>query len=291
MALETEVLLSRNAVVLMSAQTTWGTPVTPATAVGIVNFDVTSDTDLRDIYTLGKAGVHMFKPGFNQVDWSMNITWLQTKAFLQKAVRSSGALPLVTMGFGYRDDAATVYIWQVQDCKIGSFDLALEAGGPVTADTTGIGRLITNLSAGSAAYLTEVPFLSYEAVLTKGGSAYESRRVRMAVDHHLQPTQVIHGTAPASLKRFFKYLPEGREEISFEIERFQKSAANLQADTLTDFAVSLAVTDIAGGGTPNAVTIALADAQFNDERLAASDDPDTPITFTTSGRAKTFAIS
>lgn len=291
MALETEVLLSRNAIILYSAQTTWGTPVTPATAVGIVSYDVTSDTDLRDIYSIGAAGVKFFKPGINSVDWNINITNLQTKAFLLKAVRASGALPLITLGFGYKDDAGTAYLWQVQDCKIGAFDLDVTAGNTIPVSTSGPGRLITNLSAGTAAHLTAAPFFSYEAVFTKAAAAYESRRVRIAVDHHIQKINVVHGAAPSTLKRFPKYFPEGKEEVSGEIERFQKSAANLQADTLTDFAMSLVLTDIAGGCAPNAMTLATADTQWGSERQTASDDPDEPMTWTTPFKAKTFSLT
>lgn len=284
-----EPLVGRHQACLYSAQVAQGTAVTPATSAGIVNFEMTSDADLRSIFNIGSPNAKFNKPGINRVNFSISNVAVQTKAILERAVRASGVLPWTTFGFGYDDDASTNYAFQVQDCKVGQLDLALDAGGLLTATLAGTGGLITDLSTFTMAHLAQTPMMSYEGVFTKGGAAYILRNFRMSVNHNLSVDPVIAGAAPSTFKRGWKYITEGNEAITGEVTRFAKSSANLQANTLTDFAMVLTCTDIVGGMSPTTITITLTDAQWGSERYAG--EIDGVATFTTQFIAKSFTIA
>lgn len=260
-------LKARHGALLYSAQTTQGTAVTPATAAGIVGYEVTSDADLRRIDTIGQAGALFFKPGVSRVDFDVPIEAVQTAAILQRAIRVSGEVPWTTFGFGYVEDSGTKYAWQVQDCKVNRLELRLEAGGLLTGSVSGTGGLITDLTTLSPAQLTPTPFMSYEAVLTKDAAAWEAQSFQLTVDNQIEVQSMIPGTAPSSFKRGWSYQTEGPLEVSGEITRFVKSGVDLQADTLADFTLALTMTDIAGGGSPNSIAVSITGARFGSERL------------------------
>lgn len=272
MAIAGEPLAGRHLFALYSVQSVKGTAVTPAVAMGLVDWDVTSEADLRRVFGLGSPNARFLKPGIVQVPFTVNITEVQTSALILQAQRSSGVLPWLTLGFGYVDDAGTVYGWQVADCKIHSLDVSLDAGQMLQATISGVGRAITDLSAGAAAHLTPKPLMSYEALLTKGGSPHESVSFRTTLNNSVEVQPVIPGATPSTPKRGWTYQTEGNIEIGGEITRFAKSGVNLQADTLTDFALALSVVDIAGGGSPNTVSLTYADMQWGAEQFTGSRD-------------------
>lgn len=283
-------LPGRTGIILYSAQTDQGTPVTPATAVGLASWDVTNEAGMQAFHAVGQAAALFFKPGNSIVTGTVNLAALQTSAFLLRAQRSSGVLPWNTLLFAYEDDAATDYGWQVQDAKIGSFDISLDAGGPLTGSFSFTGGLITELTSSlEPANLTPTPMWAYEAVLTKGGSAHESVSFRLNVNHNLEAQYTIPGSAPSSFKRGFSYLTEGQHVITGEVTRFAKSGIDLQAGTISDFAMVLTMTDIAGGMSPNTITFTFAGVKFGSERWAAG--PEGTHQFTTPFMAKTLVIA
>lgn len=289
MATATEPMKGRHGVLLYSAQTLKGTAVTPATAVGLASVDRTSDSGMQGLWGLGSASALFFKPGVARVDFNISIAQLQTKAFLQQGVRASGVLPWFTLGVGFVPDSGAAYAAQIQDCKIHSIDFGAEAGGPVSCSFSGVGGAITDLTTLAAANLTETPLWFYEGVMTKGGSAYEISGFRLSINHNVDVQSVIPGAAPSSFKRGWAYQTEGQEIITGEITRFTRSSISMQGDTISDFALSLAVTDIAGGATPNSLTLALAGAKFGAETQRMS--PDGDIVWTTPFMAKTWSVS
>lgn len=289
MASATEPMKGRHGVLLYSAQSSKGTAVTPATAVGLASVDRTSDSGMTPVYGLGSPNALFFKPGVARVDFNISIAQLQTKAFLEQAVRTSGVLPYFTLGCGFDPDSGTSYAAQIQDCKIHSFDFAADQGGPASCSFTGVGGAITDLTSLSAANLSETPLWFYEGVMLKGGSAYEINGIRVNVNHNVDVQSVIPGAAPSSFKRGWSYQTEGLEVVTGEITRFTRSSINLQGDTISDFALQIAFTDIAGGMTPNSLTLALADAKFGAETQRMS--PDGDIVWTTPFMAKTWSVS
>jgi hypothetical protein len=178
-----------------------GTATAAVTGIGIVSPSVTSDTDLRTVYGLGTPNALFLKPGLNSVPFSLPIQSVQSSAFLLAvAQRSSGVLPWWTLGIGFAPDSGTPYGWQVQDCKIGSYDLSLEAGGLLSATVNGTGGLITALSAGAMSNIAADPLAWYEFSITRGGSAYDTvRSFRFSVNHNVdvQPTIRAKATSPS----------------------------------------------------------------------------------------------
>jgi hypothetical protein len=282
-----EPLTGRHLVALYSSQVTKGTPVTPATSPGIVSFDVVNTADLRSIFGVGSPNALFLKPGINSVNWSINSAAIQTKAFLELAERASGILPYLTLGFGVDYDTGASWAWQVQDAKAGQLDVSLDAGGLLSGSISGIGGLITVVTTLASANLSEAPLMSYEGVMLKGGAAYPVRSFRMSVNHNLTADTIIPGTAPASFKRGWSYLTEGREEVTGELTTFDRSQINHQADTISDFTLLLTCTDIAAGG--NAIAISVTGAKFGEERFAG--DVDGLATFSTPFVGKAFTIS
>lgn len=290
MAIAGGALPGRTGIILYSAQTDQGTPVTPATAAGLASWDVTNDAGMQAFHAVGQSTALFLKPGNSVVTGTISIAALQTSALLLRAQRSSGVLPWNTFLFAYEDDASTDYGWQVQDAKIGSYDISLDAGGPLTGSFSFTGGLITELSSSlEPANLTPTPMWAYEAVLTKGGSAHESVGFRLNVNHNLEPQYTIPGAAPSTFKRGFSYLTEGQMNISGEITRFAKSGIDLQAGTISDFALVLTCTDVAGGMTPNAISFTFAGVKFGSERWAAG--PEGTHQYTTPFLAKTLTVA
>lgn len=290
MATAGQPLPGRTGIILYSAQSVQGTAVTAATAVGLASWDVTNDAGLQAFYAVGSPDALFLTPGNSVVTGTIPIQAFQTSAFLLRAQRSSGVLPWNTLLVGYQDDAGTDYGWQIQDCKIGSFDVSLDVGGPLTGSFSFTGGLITELTTGlTAANLSETPRMRYEAVLTKGGSAHESVGFRVNANHNLTPDFVIPGTAPSTFKRGWSYLTEGNISVTGEITRFVKSGIDLQAGTISDFAMALTVTDIAGGMTPTTLTFTFAGAKFGQERWSAG--PEQTHQWTTPFTAKTLTIA
>src|SRR4051812_6983390 len=94
-----EPVKGRHAVCLWSAQSAQGTAVTPATAAGIVDFEDDVNADIRQLFGIGSPNALFNKPGINSSPFKVGIIAVQTTALLLKAVRSSGALPWLTLGF------------------------------------------------------------------------------------------------------------------------------------------------------------------------------------------------
>ena len=281
-------LKRRHGVLLYSPQPVKDTPVTPATAVGMATPRATSDSGMNNVWGVGSASVLFMRPGLMQVPIAIPIDHLQPKAFLMRALRATISpfeVPMNTIAIGYVDDAAVKYQWQVDNFKIHSVDLAVEAGGPVTATFNGVGDLITVLSGGtglSASNLAEEPYKWYDGLFTKDGAAYEAESFRVTVNHNFTPQPVLYGTAPTTRKRSIKYWTEGNEDITFEFVRFVQSGVSLQGDTIADADYVAAFTNGA-----NTMTIALTDAKPITEEIGIDED----LRWTVGSRAKTWLVS
>ena len=276
MSVAGEPLEGRHGVIAYSAQTVWGTAVTPATAVGICDIEDVEDADVREIQGLGQAGAQFLTLGELREEFNIQNFLPQGEEFLVKCIRASGVLPWLTLAIGYQDDAATPAKWtrQVQDCKVGQLEMTLESGGLFTSSASGVGGLVTELTgvSGIAPILdtTNQPFHWYEAVLTSGGSALEADSFRVSVNHNLRRKHPILGAAPGSgplltAPRLWKYLPEGRLQIAGEVATFGKMSTDLQANTQAGVSVVLTLTS---KGSSGVITITLTGTKFGQGRLA-----------------------
>jgi hypothetical protein len=282
----------RNGVVLYSAQSTKGTPVTPATAVGNARVYWTQKSGTHRYRGPGSANLTARKGGEAYTEFSLRFPALQSgaKSLLQKATRTGGALPLVTLGLGYQDDQGSPNrsADQIQDCKIGSARLGIDASGghgPLWCDLSGIGGQIAALTTLAPATNNSAPFMSYEGVFTKAGSAYELRTFELGLEHHLSRDHVIPGAAPAAFQRGFKYLTEHAEVITGKLSRYQRSGVSVQAAAVSTFALQLALTSLDDAST---LTLALGGVDFDTETC---DEDDNGIFWSVAFEAQTLTIS
>lgn len=255
-------LHSREGVAAYSAQPTFDTPVTPATSLGICEFNVTDDADFRQLYTIGKDNLHKNKAGIARTPFSITTPSVQSKAVLQRALRSSGVLPFTTIGFGSSTGGVNE-AWQVSDCKVDQLEVSLDGGGLLSATLQGIGREITTITTLAALHDTNDPFISYECVATLGGAAFEVKAVRFTVAHNLTVEAVIKGAArTVGEKRYWDYLTEGFETITGSITLARKHAG--EGSTTTAFGTDcpadgqnlvLAFTDVCDGVHTMTVTL------------------------------------
>jgi len=284
MAVAGEPLQSRHVVWLYSKQAAKGTPVTPATAIGISPLRVRSASGLRAIKGMGSAHPLFLKPGGASAPFSPSNVLVQNTDFLTDCcVRNAqGVLEWFTLAAGYRDDAESPvqWAWQIQDCKVHQFGMRLEGSedgsGLLGLDFSGVGGLITDVSTLAPANASEEPFAEWEAVLTRGGASHEARSFSATCDHNVKVKWVIHGSAPAVFKRGWTYQVEGDQDVSGEVSRFAKSGINLQADTIAGSDLVLALTDIGGSG--NALTLTTSGSKYSEEEQ--SSDPGGDLVFT-----------
>lgn len=240
----------RHGVVLYSAQTVQGTAVTPATSCGVAQVRFSKQSENLAIRGPGAAQIVLQKGGAISSDISLTFSGVQTgiKALLLKAVRVDNVLPWVTLGIGYRDDQTGVNTIrsaeQVQDCKVGSLRLGLDASnghGPLTAEMSLTGGLCTTLTTLNPAASATPPWMTYEGVLTEEGAAFPVRNLDVSIEHNVTKDPVIPGSAPASFVRGWKYLTEHGEDISGTITRYSPVSPNVHANTTSerDFVLTL----------------------------------------------------
>jgi hypothetical protein len=217
-------------VLLYSTQSTQATAVTPASTLGIAEYNVTDDGDFRQFYTVGKKNLHKNKAGNAKVDWQVRLNGLGDRALLELGIRTSGLLPWITWGFGSDPNDASPEAWQVMDSKVDTMEVSLDGGGILSGSLQGIGGAKTTLTTLTADPGTSNPFMSYEAICTLADAAFEVRSFQFTVNHNLTPDYPIRGMAVSDAQlRLFTHLMEGNEEISGTVTLGRKYTKDFQA--------------------------------------------------------------
>jgi hypothetical protein len=292
MAVYGEPLSRRHGVGLYSAQTTLGTAVTPATTIGPATFGHTKRSNNTSFRGPGSPNRYAVKGGMTITEWEISWDGITSgvKTLLQKSTRTAGLLPLITLGFGYKDDAGTPAksADQIQDCKVGSLELSYEAGNdhsPISGSISGIGGLITELTTLNPALDTSTPFMTYEALALLDGAAYEMVSFNVNIDHNLNPKTAIRGAAAASFPRGPKYYLEGDEVITGSITRYRRMTVNPFADCPSATGdLSIALTNVCDATT---LTLNLVNLSYDNERFQGEDD----LLWSADFEADTFSIS
>lgn len=268
-------LARRHGVVLYSAQTTWGTAVTPATAVGNCLTNHTKVSNNQSHYGPGSPNRRAVSGGSSLINWEVSMPEVQTgqKTLIGKAFRSSGVLPLVTLGFGYSDDQGTPNrsADQLQDCKIGNVSFSLDASGghgPLSCTMSGMSTISTTLTTLAPATLTTTPFHTFEGVLTRAGSAFTVVSWSMELNHNLTADYVIPGAAPTSL-RTPTFFTEHNETITGSMTLRTRTGVNVLADCPSTFASVLTLTNVCDSVT---FILTFANMSFDNERMEIGED-------------------
>lgn len=287
-----EPLALRHGVALWSAQTTYGTPVTPATSAGICMVGHTKRSSNQSFYGPGSPNFLARKGGSTYTEWNIRMPAVQTghKTLVQRAAFASGVVPLTTLGFGYSDDQGTPNrsADQIQDAKIGSLRLGLDASGghgPLTADLSGIGGLVTAVTSLAPATLVTTPFMTYEGIFTRAAAAYEIRSFEVNLENNLSRDHVIYGATQATFPRGHKYLTEHNQTISGRISRYQRSGADVFATPIAQAAMVLTLTNTVDAAT---LILTFADVDFDNEELSEDENG---LIWSFDFTAKTLAIT
>ncbi len=293
MAVYGEPLSMRHGVGLYSAQTTLGTAVTPATTIGPATFGHTKRSNNTSFRGPGSPNRYAVKGGMTLTEWEINWAGLTSgvKTLLGKGTRTAGLLPLITLGFGYKDDTSPTPAKsadQIQDCKVGSLELSYEAGddhNPITGGISGIGGLITELTTLDPATDTSTPFYTYEAIALLDAGAYEMVSFNVSVNHNLNPKTAIRGAAAASFPRGPKYYLEGDEVITGSITRYRRMTVSPFADCPSAAGdLSIVLTNLCDATT---LTLALTNLSYDNERFEGADN----LLWSADFEATSFAIS
>lgn len=250
----------RHGVALYSAQTTLGTPVTPATTVGAALVGVDKQSNNREFRGPGSANRYAVKGGMTICPWQIRWDGLQSgvKTLLLKAQRVDGVCPMLTLGFGYQDDTTPTPAKsadQIPDCKVGSLELTYTAGNdhnPISGTMSGLGRVPTTLTSLAPATSTTTPWYTYEAVVTRGGTAFPLVDYSVTLNHNLTPKTRLPGATPASQKRSPFYISEGDEMISGSLRAYNPTGVAVQADSISTAAMVVVLTNLV-----DAVTLTL----------------------------------
>jgi hypothetical protein len=285
---DNELLPRRVGVLLYSAETTWNTPVEPATAIiGPGTASWTEQGNPQYFTGIGSPDPHAQRPGDTWVEWTVEATALLTeaKAFLQKVLRSSGVLPPFTLGIGFIDDAGAILIDQIAGCKLERISLSVDRSSennPVTATFSGIGTTITELTADIAGVApTTSPWMARDATLNRGGSAFPARSFELEIANDLSRNYLIPGSSPS---RSPSSITEHDREITFTVNRPKKAGVALQGATQTEADIVLALAAVDG----TSLSITLEDASFENEQRRLAEDG---ITFESPGRARGISVS
>lgn len=286
----------RDGVALVSAQVSYGTAVTPATSLGAVRCNHTKQGNAQAFFGPGSANAFAIKGGSTPTEWELSWEAIQAgvKPMLVRAVRPAKVLPVFTLGLGYADDTGTPAksADQIQDCKVGQLNMSLDASGghgPLTANMSGLGGLVTPLTTLSPATFATGPFYSYEAVLESddggGAAGFPVRSFSLAVNHNLRHGYRIPGATPGSFIRGPFALVEHFENISGSISLFTRSGEDPHADTLQELDWTLTFTNLSDAST---IAITLGDLVLSNERFEMSDEG---LIWSCDYIAKTFGLS
>lgn len=286
-------LAYRHAVALYSPEVTYGTPVTPATAIGLCSVRSVMRNNNRYFSGPGSENYVAVKGGETRTEWDLRFPAVQTgsKTFLLKAQRSGGVVPPLTLGFGYQDDTPTTPLKsadQISGAKIGSLELGLDASsghGPLTASMSGIGLPATTLTSLVPATLSTTPWDSYEGIFTRAGSAYPIRTFAMTLNNNLSADYIIPGASPGSNIRGPRYVTEHAAVIEGTISRYERSGVNIFADCPVGAAMVLVLTNLCDSV---ALTLTFAGVIFGDEEMSIDENG---IFWSFSFRAKTLVMS
>lgn len=265
----------RHAVIMYSAETTFGTAVLPAVACGIAKASHTKHTSNASFRGPGSADLVARKGGSTYTSWSLRYDAIQVgiKTLLTKAARVAGIVPPITLGLGYVDDAGTPnkHIDQIAGAKIDTLELGLDASGghgPLTGSLAGIGFPPTTVTTFTAATEVSDPWFTYEGVMTRAAAAYQVRSFSMNLANNLSRDHVIPGALPGSNVRSHKYVTEHGRDISGEFTRYEATGVNNQANAIPEFALVLVLTSLTDAGT---LTLTFGDVSVDDETIDADE--------------------
>lgn len=284
-------LAYRHAVVLYSAESTFGTAVAPATHCGLAGVRLGKPSNNAHYWGPGSASFLAAKGGHTLSEVALRWPAIVTgaKTLLTKAFRASGVLPSITLGLGYQDDVIpTKSADQIAGFKVGAYEFSLDASGghgPLSGSITGVGYPPTTVTNLTQALSSTAPWSTYEGVFTRAAGSYPIRSWNVAGNHNLRPDYRIPGSTPASNIRSHFYLTEQAEVITGRISRYEALGVSVHANTIEQFAMVLVLTSLTDSAT---LTFTFADVDFDIEE---KEEDENGIFWSANYQAKTCVLS
>lgn len=285
-----EPLGSRVGVLAYAVQSSWGTAVTPNVCAGILGFDYNENPDLEEIAGIGSANTQFTRYRGQKNEATINISHLQNIDFLTQGIRSSGALPILTVAFGIQDDAGTKWAQVFQDCKINSWEATIEQEGPLAVSATlYLGKVVNSSAITRPSALTEFPLQWIDGIVTVGGVGKLLKSGRIGVEHNLTRDFPVRASAATADEARLPYrLREGMERISAAVTLFQSLGISRQVD-VPAAATTIQWAFTSRANASNTATFALSGVRAGEERMTSPADGD--IEFASSLIATGIALS
>ena len=209
---------------------------------------------------IGSAAIHQQKGGAALGTWNFDFDHIHDATTLNLAARTAGALPWFTVSGGY-DESSDVR-WQMRDCHVNTLNVRLAGGETLSGSISGMGhKVVEDTTAEAITDHSEFPFMSYEAIFTFDGNAFEITEFDFSLNNNLQPRYVISGASrTANEKRFWDYLTPGVVDVSGTLRRLESWGTSVLADcpTVTSACV-LRLVNCNGSGI---IDIALTNTMF-----------------------------
>lgn len=239
---------------------------------------------------IGSSALNVIKGGGVIIPWSWSWDSVHTCAPLKLINKTGGARDWFTISGGYNETSDIG--WHAFDCKAASLSLSLAAGdqpGPLTGSLNGFALDTTlNTTAETVTDPTEGALMAYEAVLTLGGSNFESVGFDMTIGDSLKPTFVIKGAARTNGKvRLSDYLTEGTIDVTGVMTRLEPWSTSIIGDTVTSQASILRI--ISETDSSNIVDLTFAGLVFDNHQFRMPNGGQ--ITYGLPFTAKTCAIT
>lgn len=263
------------AVAKYGVQSAYGTAASPTASLGIIRAGYTQMSSIQRFFGPGSEAI-MAKVGgaaYTQFQLQIPAVQISLKALLQKALRTNGILPFLTLGIGYEDDVTPTSnksMAQIKDCVIDQLELSLDAGSetnPLTGSLSGFGAPSpAELTNQSRLTLADAPWTAYQALCTEEGSAFEIERWSLSVNNNASRDHAIRGSAPSGNARGHSYVTPHQLNISGNISLYRKFPYDVHGSSVLNKDLSLVLTS-----GSDVLTVLLNDCDYDNVEFRMDD--------------------
>jgi len=259
---------------VQGAKGTAATSFAPIGIIGRANRRIPAG--LEKLFGVGSWNAMELSEGMTLGEVGISIAALEDPHFCQYARRSdvTGELTWLTIKMGYVK-GAEVYTSVIQDCKMDSLGLRLEAGGRISVDLSLIGGKVTNTAAdpGDMSNLDARAYRSFEAVWDE---VLDLRAFSLDVRNNISPIPVIAGSGTTrDPDRIWDYLDEGRNDVGGSLTyRAGDVTRDLQDCLLTGADHDLVFTSCGDISPAQSMTISLTGLKLESEDFQLQADAD-----------------
>lgn len=252
-----------------------GTPAACTSVFGIVDRPHRNIRGgVEPLFSVGDWNAVEISEGMTLAEVGLSIPAVQDPHFIQQAKRSavSGELPWLTVQIGYAK-GTDLYKAVIQDCKIDTLTLRLEAGGRMNADLALIGGKVMQTAAdpGAMSFFSSRAYRWFEATWDE---TRDLLSIELSVRNNLTPQPVIAGTVTTrDPERMWDFLDEGRADVGGRLQYFLADAAADLQDCLLAGTTHVLTIESCGDISPaQSMTLTLDNLKATDDDLQIPSD-------------------